>query len=142
MAVISRSPQRTFDSWLYDGLIPSEAIREAAIAALTRETQPPSIRMRGNIAESAVQSLTGRGPLKQSASGKDLERLGIDMNERTTIPRLLTRPEAARILGCSTRQIQNFQAQGDLPYVKIRGSIRFKERDLEDFIEARTVRSK
>ena len=50
--------------------------------------------------------------------------------------RLMTPNEAAGFLSVSTRTLKRLVAEGALGAVKIRGSMRFKMKDLEAFIEA------
>ena len=50
--------------------------------------------------------------------------------------RLMTPNEAANFLSVSTRTLKRLVAEGKLGAVKIRGSMRFKLKDLEAFIEA------
>ena len=51
--------------------------------------------------------------------------------------RLMTPNEAANFLSVSTRTLKRLVAEGKLGAVKIRGSMRFKLKDLEAFIEAK-----
>lgn len=46
MAEIVQARQRTFNAWIYNGVIPSEEVQKAAIDALTCPCLPPSARMR------------------------------------------------------------------------------------------------
>jgi excisionase family DNA binding protein len=48
----------------------------------------------------------------------------------------MTPDEAAGFLSVSTRTLKRLVAEGKLGAVKIRGSMRFKLKDLEAFIEA------
>ena len=50
--------------------------------------------------------------------------------------RLMTPNEAAGFLSVSTRTLKRLVAEGALGAIKIRGSMRFKLKDLEAFIEA------
>ena len=52
-----------------------------------------------------------------------------------SIPELLTRPEAARILRISQRKLAEMKASGQIPYVQIGKSIRFDIRDLQAWID-------
>lgn len=48
---------------------------------------------------------------------------------------MLTRPEAAEILGKTERWMRLAMARGDLSYVKVGKSVRFTEADIEAFID-------
>jgi excisionase family DNA binding protein len=49
--------------------------------------------------------------------------------------RLLTPKEAADFLSVSARTIKRLVSEGSLPAVRIRNSMRFKLRDIEQYIE-------
>jgi excisionase family DNA binding protein len=49
--------------------------------------------------------------------------------------RLLTPKEAADFLSVSARTIKRLVSEGNLPAVRIRNSMRFKLRDIEQYIE-------
>jgi excisionase family DNA binding protein len=49
--------------------------------------------------------------------------------------RLLTPKEASHFLSVSARTIKRLVAEGNLPAVKVRNSMRFKLRDIEQYIE-------
>jgi excisionase family DNA binding protein len=49
--------------------------------------------------------------------------------------RLLTPEEAADFLSVSPRTIKRLVSEGNLPAVRIRNSMRFKLRDIEQYIE-------
>lgn len=55
--------------------------------------------------------------------------------------RLLNTKEAAGILGKSPNTLVIWRCTGayDLPYVKVGGSVRYREEDLDAFIEANLV---
>lgn len=55
---------------------------------------------------------------------------------------LLTIQETSRRIRLSSRQISNLKSQGDLPFVKIRGSVRFRVSDIDEFINSRLVNAK
>ena len=58
-----------------------------------------------------------------------------------TLPRLLTRDEAAAALGVKPETLAVWQStrRYDLPLVKVGRSVRYKESDVARFIEQRTV---
>jgi len=49
--------------------------------------------------------------------------------------RLLTPKEAADFLSVSVRTIKRLVAEGSLPAIRVRNSMRFKLRDIEQYIE-------
>ena len=49
--------------------------------------------------------------------------------------RLLTPKEAADFLSVSARTIKRFVAEGNIPAVRVRNSMRFKLQDIEQYIE-------
>lgn len=53
---------------------------------------------------------------------------------------LLTKDEAAYVLGCSTRTICRLQENREIEYVLIRGTVRFTKKALRDTIIANTIR--
>jgi excisionase family DNA binding protein len=53
--------------------------------------------------------------------------------------RLLKANDVAEILACSLSQIYAMKATGCLPYVKIQGMVRFREEDIEEFVNSRVV---
>lgn len=55
-------------------------------------------------------------------------------------PALLTRPEAAQVLGISLRATDALIAAGDLPIVKFGATVRIRPSAIEYLIEAREVR--
>jgi excisionase family DNA binding protein len=56
--------------------------------------------------------------------------------------RLLTQSEAARVLRLSERTLERLRLQGGGPrYVKANRSVRYREADLEAWIEKRVVNS-
>lgn len=67
---------------------------------------------------------------------------GVMNNDALPSNKLLSRPEAARFLGISTRQIGNLIAAGAISHVRIGRSVRFRVRDLEEFVESRTVHNR
>lgn len=52
-----------------------------------------------------------------------------------TPTRLLTIPEVARRLAVSERQVWRFIAEGDIPAIRLRGSTRVAESDLDEWLE-------
>lgn len=55
---------------------------------------------------------------------------------------LLTRPEAARVLGCSTRTVQRMVDRGDIVQVKVGARLcRYRRADLEALINAASAAS-
>ncbi|MBA2664249.1 MAG: helix-turn-helix domain-containing protein [Bradymonadaceae bacterium] len=62
--------------------------------------------------------------------------------EDTSLPSALTTHDAARLLGISSRQVERMRIEGTgPPFFKVRGSIRYRRCDLEEFIDAHTHRS-
>ena len=57
------------------------------------------------------------------------------MSSHKTV-RLMTPDEAAGFLSVSRRPLKRLVAEGELGAVKIRGSVRFKQEDLEALIKA------
>jgi len=57
-----------------------------------------------------------------------------------TFPKLLTVEETAKILGVSKGTLDQwrFHQRYPLKYVKVGGSVRYKESDILDFIKSRT----
>jgi excisionase family DNA binding protein len=53
--------------------------------------------------------------------------------------RLLRAKDVAEILACSASEVYALKAAGVLPYLKIRGMVRFREEDIEKFINSRVV---
>jgi len=49
---------------------------------------------------------------------------------------LLTRPEAAQIMGVSMRKTDSLIAEGKLPVVRIGASVRISQKSLAEFIES------
>jgi excisionase family DNA binding protein len=58
----------------------------------------------------------------------------------TAFEKLLTRKEAAAILGLGWRTVDENIAKGALPIVKIGRNVRIKPSELQKFIEARETR--
>ena len=56
---------------------------------------------------------------------------------------LLTRAQAAEYLGIAVQTLAVWACRGryGLPFVRIGRSVRYRKRDLDEFIEARTVRN-
>jgi excisionase family DNA binding protein len=52
---------------------------------------------------------------------------------------LLTKEQTAERLGMCQRQVSNFAASGELPFVKLGRAIRFRAEDVQAFVEARRV---
>jgi excisionase family DNA binding protein len=53
--------------------------------------------------------------------------------------RLLRAKDVAEILACSASEVYALKAGDVLPYLKIRGMVRFREEDIEEFINTRVV---
>lgn len=53
---------------------------------------------------------------------------------------LLTKDEAAYVLGCSTRTICRLQENREIEYVLIRGTVRFTKKALRETIDNNTIR--
>ena len=53
--------------------------------------------------------------------------------------RLLRANDVAEILACSVSEVYALKAGGVLPYLKIGGMVRFREQDIEEFINSRVV---
>lgn len=53
---------------------------------------------------------------------------------------LLTKDEAAYVLGCSTRTICRLQENCEIEYVLIRGTVRFTKKALRETINNNTIR--
>jgi len=54
---------------------------------------------------------------------------------------LLKDHEVAKLLNCSNSKLRNDRSNRcGLPYIKIHGAIRYRRKDIEDYLEARTVR--
>jgi predicted DNA-binding transcriptional regulator AlpA len=57
-------------------------------------------------------------------------------------PKLLKTPEAAEYLHLSAKRLTNWRTEGDgPPFVKLGGSVFYRLKDLERWLEARIVRS-
>lgn len=52
---------------------------------------------------------------------------------------LLTRQESADLLNISLRQIDKLKADGEIRYVEIKRSVRFRKKDLVNFIKKNTI---
>jgi excisionase family DNA binding protein len=61
---------------------------------------------------------------------------GAETSERSQIK---TKREAAAALRCSPRKVNNLMKTGALPFVRIGGSIRFLDSDIQRLIEAGRV---
>ncbi len=61
----------------------------------------------------------------------------------TKQPKLLNTKEAAELLGKAPNTLVIWRCTGayGLPYVKVGGSVRYREEDLLTFLEANTVRA-
>ena len=61
------------------------------------------------------------------------------------LDQLLTKHEAAELLGIGVRTVERLVSQGDLPHVRLgassRAGVRFLADDLEEFVRTRTVPS-
>lgn len=55
---------------------------------------------------------------------------------------IIDRKEAARVLGCSTTQIERFRRDGKLPYIKLaRKCVRYRRADCLALLDACTVKT-
>jgi len=54
---------------------------------------------------------------------------------------LLTKKEAADRLRCSVRSLDRLQSQGTIKTVKVRGSVRITEAEIERFITKNTAKA-
>jgi excisionase family DNA binding protein len=63
------------------------------------------------------------------------------MSTATTHPILLTRDEAAELLGVKVQTLASWACSGryNLPMVKVGKSVRYRLSDLEEFLAGRTV---
>ena len=57
----------------------------------------------------------------------------------TALERLYTQAEVAKHFAVTSRTVENWRASGLLPFIRLRGVIRIKERDLAILIERRRV---
>ena len=53
--------------------------------------------------------------------------------------KLLRVKDVAEILACSASEIYALTSLGMIPHLKIRGMLRFREQDIEEFINSRVV---
>jgi excisionase family DNA binding protein len=53
--------------------------------------------------------------------------------------RLVTKKEVARLLACSTRNVERLVASGTLAVVKIRGAVRYRSSDIEQIMMKGTI---
>ena len=54
---------------------------------------------------------------------------------------LMTRTEVAKFFGISPRTLDRWARDGiELPFVRINGTIRYRDKDLEEFMDRMTVR--
>lgn len=53
--------------------------------------------------------------------------------------RLLTKKEVAKFLGLTERTITSYVQERKIPYIRMYGSVRFNSRQLEQWIENKTV---
>jgi excisionase family DNA binding protein len=51
------------------------------------------------------------------------------------IPKFLTPPELAQLLGISKASVYRLVGNGSLPFYKIGGSLRFSEQDISQYLE-------
>ena len=51
----------------------------------------------------------------------------------------ITKPNAAKLMGCTSRSIDNWMKAGIIDYYKFRRAVYFKESDLLEAVEARKV---
>lgn len=64
------------------------------------------------------------------------------MTEVRKTLKLLNEKQAAEVLGLSHRTLQNWRVKGGGPrFVKLSGSVRYRERDLEAWVESRVTAS-
>lgn len=62
------------------------------------------------------------------------------MHTTTDLPPLLTADETARLLRLSVRSLANDRCLGrGLPYVKLRGAVRYRREDILGYIDAATI---
>ncbi len=61
--------------------------------------------------------------------------MAIETNTRTAPKGFIKKHEAAQILGCTTRSVDNWMKQELIPYYKFGRAVYFKEQDLLDSIE-------
>ena len=74
----------------------------------------------------------------------ELTQIGLETNLSLGVAmlRLLTQVEAARLLRLSERTLERLRLQGGGPlYVKAGRAVRYRESDLEEWIDARVVSS-
>jgi excisionase family DNA binding protein len=64
-----------------------------------------------------------------------------EMNEGTDVVRLLTRKQAARLLGISVRKLDALEEAGDLQAIRIGRSVRYHPAALERFMRRRAGRN-
>jgi excisionase family DNA binding protein len=59
------------------------------------------------------------------------------MTTQIAAPLLANAAETARLMGCSVATVKRLAEKGELPIVRFgpRGHVRFRLRDIEDFIE-------
>ncbi|MBE2179910.1 MAG: helix-turn-helix domain-containing protein [Chthoniobacterales bacterium] len=67
--------------------------------------------------------------------------MGKTKDTNQTIKLLLDKNEAAALLGCSFRHIQNLTARRLLPCVRLGKLVRYRRADLERALDKLTVRS-
>jgi len=56
-------------------------------------------------------------------------------------PSLLSTREAAKRIGVSTRTLYRMTDRRQIPFIKLDGVLRFEPKDVEHFIQRRTVRA-
>jgi excisionase family DNA binding protein len=61
--------------------------------------------------------------------------------QNATLPRLVDIQSVAGSLGVSVRQVRRWVAEGQIPFVRVGHLIRFDPDDLNEWINARRVRS-
>lgn len=54
-------------------------------------------------------------------------------------PLLIDEREAARLLGCCQRTVWAIRQAGDIPHIRLRGSVRYALSDLEKYIADQRV---
>ncbi|WP_417396883.1 helix-turn-helix domain-containing protein [Gimesia chilikensis] len=54
-------------------------------------------------------------------------------------PLLLTEKQASELLNCCERTVSRMRQSGEIPFLKLRGAIRYSRADLLKFIESRSV---
>lgn len=61
------------------------------------------------------------------------------LRQRLTLPDLVNKKQAAEYLGIAVRTLDDWRAAKAIPYIAHGGYIRFRRRDLDDFLDAHTI---